>query len=295
MKIGIIGATGTMGNGIAQVFASADCIDTVLLCGTTAARAIRGKEKIQRAFNKRVSRGKMDQALADHLLAKIEPGTLSDCEDCDLILESALEDIDIKKNIFQELDHICKDECIFASNTSSISITKISNGIDHPVIGMHFFNPAPVMKLVEIIAGYNTPQEVIDKIDNLAKAIGKKPVHVGEAAGFVVNNLLIPMINSAAFLKMEGVSDIKGIDDAMKLGANHPMGPLELGDLVGLDICLTIMRVMFDETKDAKYRPCPLLTKMVRAGSLGVKSGKGFYIYHEDGTKTPIDADEEFC
>lgn len=292
MKIGIIGATGTMGNGIAQVFASADCIDTVLLCGTTAARAIRGKEKIQRAFNKRIARGKMEQALADQILSKIEPGTLSDCEDCDLILESALEDIDIKKNIFQELDHICKDECIFASNTSSISITKISNGIDHPVIGMHFFNPAPVMKLVEIIAGYNTPQYVVDKIDDLAKAIGKKPVHVGEAAGFVVNNLLIPMINSAAFLKMEGVSDVKGIDDAMKMGANHPMGPLELGDLIGLDICLTIMRVMFDETKDAKYRPCPLLTKMVRAGSLGVKSGKGFYIYHEDGTKTPIDANE---
>lgn len=292
MKIGIIGATGTMGNGIAQVFASADCIDTVLLCGTTAARAIRGKEKIQRAFNKRIARGKMEQALADQILSKIEPCTLSDCEDCDLILESALEDIDIKKNIFQELDHICKDECIFASNTSSISITKISNGIDHPVIGMHFFNPAPVMKLVEIIAGYNTPQYVVDKIDDLAKAIGKKPVHVGEAAGFVVNNLLIPMINSAAFLKMEGVSDVKGIDDAMKMGANHPMGPLELGDLIGLDICLTIMRVMFDETKDAKYRPCPLLTKMVRAGSLGVKSGKGFYIYHEDGTKTPVDADE---
>ncbi len=290
MKVGIIGATGTMGNGIAQVFASADCIDSVFLCGTTAERAVKGKEKIQKSFKKRVARGKMQQDAADKILAKIEAGTLQGCADCDIILESALEDIEIKKDLFHELDTLCKEDCIFATNTSSISITKISNGIQHPVIGMHFFNPAPVMKLVEIIAGYNTPQEVIDKIDALATAIGKQPVHVGEAAGFVVNNLLIPMINSAAFLKMEGVSDVKGIDDAMKLGANHPMGPLELGDLVGLDICLTIMRVMFDETKDAKYRPCPLLTKMVRAGSLGVKSGKGFYVYNEDGTKTPVDA-----
>lgn len=290
MKVGIIGATGTMGNGIAQVFAAADCIDSVFLCGTTAERGARGKEKIKRAYKKRIARGKMDQESAERILAKIETGTLQGCADCDIVIESALEDIDIKKNVFQDLDTICKDDCIFATNTSSISITKISNGVDHPVIGMHFFNPAPVMKLVEIIAGYNTPQEVIDRIDELAKSIGKKPVHVGEAAGFVVNNLLIPMINSAAFLKMEGVSDVRGIDDAMKLGANHPMGPLELGDLIGLDICLTIMRVMFDETKDAKYRPCPLLTKMVRAGSLGVKSGKGFYIYNnEDGSKTPVD------
>ncbi|MDO4490370.1 MAG: 3-hydroxyacyl-CoA dehydrogenase NAD-binding domain-containing protein [Lachnospiraceae bacterium] len=292
MKVGIIGATGTMGNSIAQVFASAECIDEVFLCGTTEERSKKGKEKIQKAFSKRVARGKMNPDDAEKILAKISTGILNQCGDCDLILESALEDIDIKKNVFQELDSICKADCIFATNTSSISITKISNGIDHPVIGMHFFNPATAMKLVEIIAGYNTPQEVIDKIDALAKAIGKQPVHVGEAAGFVVNNLLIPMINSAAFLKMEGVSDVKGIDDAMKLGANHPMGPLELGDLIGLDICLTIMRVMFDETKDAKYRPCPLLTKMVRAGSLGRKTGKGFYIYNEDGSKTPVDCAE---
>ncbi len=290
MKVGIIGSTGTMGNGIAQVFASADCIDAVYLSGTTAEKAEKGKAKIEKAYKKRVARGKMSLESCEWNLGKITTGTLEGCADCDLIIESALEDIDIKKGIFKQLDALCKDDCIFATNTSSISITKISNGIQHPVIGMHFFNPAPVMKLVEIIAGYNTPQDVIDKIDRLAKDIGKTPVHVGEAAGFVVNNLLIPMINSAAFLKMEGVSDIQGIDDAMKLGANHPMGPLELGDLVGLDICLTIMRVMFDETKDSKYRPCPLLTKMVRAGDLGRKTGKGFYVYHEDGTKTPVDA-----
>ena len=290
MKVGIIGATGTMGNAIAQVFASADCISEVFLSGTTEERAIAGKAKIEKAFSKRIKRGRMTQEDADKILAKISIGTLKGCSDCDLIVESVMEDVNIKTNVFHELDDICKDDCIFATNTSSISITKISYGVKHPVIGMHFFNPATVMKLVEIIAGYNTPQYVIDKIDALAKEIGKTPVHVGEAAGFVVNNLLVPMINSAAFLKMEGVSDVKGIDDAMKLGANHPMGPLELGDLIGLDICLTIMRVMFDETKDSKYRPCPLLTKMVRAGSLGVKSGKGFYIYHEDGTKTPVDA-----
>ncbi len=290
MKVGIIGATGTMGNGIAQVFASADYIDAVYLSGTTKERAEQGKAKIEKAYKKRVARGKMSREAEEWNLNKITTGTLEGCADCDIIIESALEDIDIKKNIFKQLDELCKEDTIFATNTSSISITKISNGIQHPVIGMHFFNPAPAMKLVEIIAGYNTPQEVIDKIDALAKQIGKEPVHVGEAAGFVVNNLLIPMINSAAFLKMEGVSDIQGIDSAMKLGANHPMGPLELGDLIGLDICLTIMRVMFDETKDSKYRPCPLLTKMVRAGDLGRKTGKGFYIYNEDGTKTAVDA-----
>ncbi len=290
MKVGIIGSTGTMGNGIAQVFATAECIDSVFLCGTTKERAEMGKEKIEYALRKRVIKGKMTQEAADKITGKIETGILAGCGDCDIIVESALEDIDIKKDLFMQLDNICKEDCIFASNTSSISITKISNGIKHPVIGMHFFNPAPAMKLVEVIAGYNTPQDVIDKIDELAKAIGKTPVHVGEAAGFVVNNLLIPMINSAAFLKMEGVSDIEGIDSAMKLGANHPMGPLELGDLVGLDICLAIMEVMFDETKDSKYRPCPLLTKMVRAGDLGRKTGRGFYVYNEDGTKTPVDA-----
>ena len=158
------------------------------------------------------------------------------------------------------------------------------------MIGMHFFNPADRMKLIEVIAGVNTPAETVEAITNISKEIGKTPVQVNEAAGFVVNRILIPMINEAAFIKMEGVSDIAGIDAAMKLGANHPMGPLELGDFIGLDICLAIMDVLYNETGDSKYRACPLLRKMVRGGNLGVKSGKGFYVYNPDRTKTPVDA-----
>ena len=179
---------------------------------------------------------------------------------------------------------------MFASNTSSLSITKIGEGLDRPMIGMHFFNPADRMKLVEVIRGENTPQDMVDKITAIATEIGKTPVQVNEAAGFVVNRILIPMINEAAFIKMEGVSDIAGIDTAMKLGANHPMGPLELGDFIGLDICLAIMDVLYNETGDSKYRACPLIRKMVRGGNLGAKSGKGFYIYNADRTKTPVDA-----
>ena len=173
---------------------------------------------------------------------------------------------------------------------SSLSITEIGNGLTRPMIGMHFFNPADRMKLVEVIAGVNTPDETVATIKKISEEIGKTPVQVNEAAGFVVNRILIPMINEAAFIKMEGVSDIAGIDAAMKLGANHPMGPLELGDFVGLDICLAIMDVLYNETGDSKYRACPLIRKMVRGGNLGVKSGKGFYVYNADRTKTPVDA-----
>ena len=198
--------------------------------------------------------------------------------------------MEVKKTTFGELDKFVKPECIFASNTSSLSITEIGNGLSRPMIGMHFFNPADRMKLVEVIAGVNTPVETVDAIKKISEEIGKTPVQVNEAAGFVVNRILIPMINEAAFIKMEGVSDIAGIDSAMKLGANHPMGPLELGDFVGLDICLAIMDVLYKETGDSKYRACPLIRKMVRGGNLGVKSGKGFYVYNEDRTKTPVDA-----
>ena len=288
MKVGVIGA-GTMGSGIAQAFAQTEGYE-VCLCDINDEFAANGKNKIAKGFEKRVAKGKMEQAAADAILAKITTGTKEICTDCDLIVEAALEVMDIKKQTFKELQDICKKDCIFATNTSSLSVTEIGAGIDRPVIGMHFFNPAPVMKLIEVIRGENTTDEVNDKIVAISKEIGKTPVEVKEAPGFVVNRILIPMINEAAFIKMEGVSDIAGIDAAMKLGANHPMGPLELGDFVGLDICLAIMDVLYNETGDSKYRACPLLRKMVRGGNLGVKSGKGFYVYNADRTKTPVDA-----
>jgi len=289
MKVGIIGA-GTMGQGIAKAFAQTDGYE-VMLCDIKQEWAEGGKDKIAKGYAKLVAKEKMTQDEADAIVAKITPGLKEDlCADCDLIVEAAFENMEVKKTTFSELDKICKPECVFASNTSSLSITEIGNGLTRPMIGMHFFNPADRMKLVEVIAGVNTPQETVDKIVKISEEIGKTPVQVNEAAGFVVNRILIPMINEAIFIKMEGVSDVEGIDAAMKLGANHPMGPLELGDFIGLDICLAIMDVLYNETGDSKYRACPLLRKMVRGGNLGVKSGKGFYIYNEDRTKTAIDA-----
>lgn len=288
MKVGVIGA-GTMGSGIAQAFAQTEGYE-VYLCDINDEFAANGKKKIAKGFEKRVARGKMDQAKADAILAKITTGTKDICTDADLVVEAALEVMEVKQQTFKELQDIVPATCMFATNTSSLSITQIGAGLDRPVIGMHFFNPAPVMKLIEVIAGLNTPDEMVEKIKAISVEIGKTPVQVEEAAGFVVNRILIPMINEAAFIKMEGVSDIAGIDSAMKLGANHPMGPLELGDFVGLDICLAIMDVLYKETGDSKYRACPLLRKMVRGGNLGCKSGRGFYVYNADRTKTPVDA-----
>ena len=289
MKVGVIGA-GTMGQGIAKAFAQTEGYE-VYLCDIKQEWAEGGKDKIAKGYARLVEKGKMEQSAVDAILAKITPGLKEDlCKDADLIVEAAFENMEVKKTTFKELDEICKDSCIFASNTSSLSITEIGNGLNRPMIGMHFFNPADRMKLIEVIAGVNTPQETVDTIKKISEEIGKTPVQVNEAAGFVVNRILIPMINEAAFIKMEGVSDVEGIDTAMKLGANHPMGPLELGDFIGLDICLAIMDVLYNETGDSKYRACPLLRKMVRGGNLGVKSGKGFYIYNPDRTKTPMDA-----
>ena len=277
MKVGIIGA-GTMGAGIAQAFAQTEGF-TVVLCDINNEFAANGKKKIAKGFEKRIAKGKMEQAAADKILEKITTGTKDICGDCDLIIEAAIENMEIKKQTFKELDDICKPEAIFATNTSSLSITEIGSGLKRPIIGMHFFNPAPVMKLVEIIAGLNTPTEVVDKIKKISEDIGKVPVQVQEAPGFVVNRILIPMINEAVGIYAEGIASVEGIDSAMKLGANHPIGPLALGDLIGLDVCLAIMDVLYHETGDSKYRAHTLLRKMVRGKQLGQKTGKGFYDY----------------
>ena len=286
-NVGVIGA-GTMGQGIANAFATAGY--NVTVCDIKIEWAQNGINKIGAKLDKLVSREKITAEKAEGIKANLTAGEYKDLADCDLIVEAVLEKMEIKKDLFKTLDEICKEDCIFGTNTSSLSVTEIANGIKHNVIGMHFFNPADRMKLVEVIAGVNTPAETVEAIKKIAEEIGKTPVQVNEAAGFVVNRILIPMINEAAFIKMEGVSDIAGIDAAMKLGANHPMGPLELGDFIGLDICLAIMDVLYNETGDSKYRACPLIRKMVRGGNLGAKSGKGFYIYNADRTKTPVDA-----
>ena len=279
-KIFVLGA-GTMGSGIVQAFAQKgyevifrDIKDELVQSGIV---------RINNVLSKLVSKGKMTEETKEDILSRISGTTdMNLAADCDLVVEAAIENMKIKKEIFAELDKICKPETILASNTSSLSITEVASATNRPekVIGMHFFNPAPVMKLVEIIRGMATSQETFDAVKELSVAIGKEPVEVEEAPGFVVNRILIPMINEASFILQEGIASVEDIDTAMKYGANHPMGPLALGDLIGLDVCLAIMDVLYNETGDTKYRSSSILRKYVRAGWLGRKSGRGFYNYN---------------
>lgn len=276
-NVGVIGA-GTMGQGIANAFATAGY--NVTVCDIKIEWAKNGINKIGAKLDKLVSREKITAEKAEGIKANLTAGEYKDLADCDLIVEAVLEKMEIKKDLFKTLDEICKEDCIFGTNTSSLSVTEIANGIKHNVIGMHFFNPADRMKLVEVISGENTPVETKEAIIEYSKSLGKTPVEVAEGPGFVVNRILIPMINEACFIYQEGLASVEDIDTAMKLGANHPMGPLALGDLIGLDIVLDVMEVLYTETGDPKYRPCTLLKKMVRAGKLGQKTKQGFYSYN---------------
>lgn len=278
MKIAVIGS-GTMGAGIAQSMAA---YHQVVVRDINPDALKNAMEKIKKGYEKNVSKERMTKEEMKKAISNITLSpNIEDIKDCDLIIEAATENPKIKKSIFAELDEVCQEKTILASNTSSLSITDIGQATKRPekVIGMHFFNPVPLMKLVEVISGQKTDAKVKETIINLAKEIGKTPVEVEEAPGFVVNRILIPMINEAIGIYAEGVASKEDIDTAMKLGANHPMGPLELGDLVGLDIVLAIMEVLYSEFADPKYRPHPLLKKMVRAGLLGRKTKEGFYKY----------------
>ena len=278
MKVAIFGA-GTMGSGIAQVFSANG--HTALLYATSVESAQRHKDKLAASLNKRVAKGKMTQEAADDLMSRIIVDEVAAAADADLIIECVAENMAVKKELLARLDTLCKEDAVFASNTSSLSITEMGKGLMHPMVGLHFFNPVPVMKLVEVIAGANTPTELVEWAKNLCVEIGKTPVVVNEAPGFVVNKILIPYCNEGVCVLQEGVASAEDIDIAMQLSCNHPMGPLHLGDLIGWDVVLNIMDVLYNETHDSKYRANVLIRKMVRAGKLGIKTGEGFFKYNK--------------
>lgn len=277
--IGVVGA-GTMGHGIAQVAAQSGY--EVLLVDAAPSALERGRTQIGKSLEKLVGKGKLSAEDRDGALGRLTTGgDLGLLERADLAVEAVVERLDVKQGVLSELDRVCRPESILATNTSSISITKLARSTSRPaqVIGMHFMNPVPLMQLVEIIRGLATSQETYDAVEAASRKMGKTPVEVHDAPGFVSNRVLMPMINEAVFCLYEGVGKAEAIDEVMKLGMNHPMGPLALADLIGLDVCLDILRVLHEGFGDPKYRPCPLLVKMVDAGYLGRKSGRGFYDY----------------
>jgi 3-hydroxybutyryl-CoA dehydrogenase len=278
-RVGVIGA-GTMGNGIAHVFARGGY--GVVLCDVEQRFLDRGMETIGKNLDREVAKNKISAEDKATALKRIEPVTdRAKLATCDFVVEAATEKFDIKAEIFRDLDRLCRAEIILASNTSSISITKLGALTKRPdkVIGMHFFNPVPMMKLVEVIRGLATSNETFQTVRELALKLEKTPVEVNDAPGFVSNRVLMPLLNEAMYAVMEGVATAEAVDEVFKLGMAHPMGPLTLADFIGLDVCLDIMRVLHDGLGDPKYRPCPLLIRMVDAGWLGRKSGRGFYRY----------------
>lgn len=289
--IAVIGS-GTMGNGIAHVFAQSGYQVSIIDISNEALQ--KGMATISKNLDRMLAKGSITAADKENTLKNISTYTSmpEGVANADLVVEAATENVEIKLNIFRELDKLCPKKTLLASNTSSISITKIGAVTKRPdkVIGMHFMNPVPVMKLVEVIRGYATSDEVTQAIMNLSKKLNKIPVEVNDYPGFVANKILMPMINEAIYTLYEGIADVEGIDTVMKLGMAHPMGPLQLADFIGLDVCLSIMNVLYEGFGNPKYAPCPLLVNMVTAGHLGVKTGKGFYSYGH-GTKDLIVAD----